>query len=97
MSGFRVILAEMDSLAEKLDAGTGGLDRMDPSPPANAGESIALVAKAIEQLGRASAGVSGGSHSSAEDVREAKATYLRADQTTIDDLVARPWGTDERC
>ncbi len=91
MNGFEVFPDEMDSMADELDSGTGALDRISPPPLANAGESMGVVARALEQLERACAGVAGGLHGSAEDVREAKAEYLRVDESTIAGM-PRPWG-----
>ncbi|GAA2784924.1 hypothetical protein [Saccharopolyspora taberi] len=86
MGGFENVPGEMDILTQTLETGAAGLDGIGPAPVANAGESIGVLADAVARLARASAGVSGGLHHAAEDVRAAKSEYLRADDTGADNM-----------
>jgi hypothetical protein len=80
----------MDALAQSLESGAGALDGISTAPVANAGESVGLVADTIGRLARASAGVSGGMHQAAEEVRAAKDEYLRIDDTGADGMPQPP-------
>ena len=86
MADIRNIAGEVEALARSLEAGTDGLSSMGKAPVANAGESIGILAGAISQLSEASAGVIGGLHQSAEDVRTANAAYQRSDDTAADGM-----------
>lgn len=86
MTDIQVLLGELESLSRKVESGTDSLDAMEPAPVANAGESLAIVAEAIGRFAQVSAGVSGGLHQSADDVRAARDVYARADRDGAGDL-----------
>ncbi|QGK72060.1 hypothetical protein GIY23_05010 [Allosaccharopolyspora coralli] len=80
----------MAGLANQLEGGAAKLDGMQPSPMANAGESLTLLADTIGRLSEASAGASGGLHQIADDVRASREEYLRSDDQGTEGMPQPP-------
>ncbi|MEV0701176.1 hypothetical protein AB0I53_25165 [Saccharopolyspora sp. NPDC050389] len=90
MSDLLNVPGEMEALAQSLESGAAALDEISTAPTANAGESIGIVADAVARLAGASAGVSGGLHQAAGEVRVAKHEYVRSDHTGADGMPQPP-------
>lgn len=81
---------ELTSVASTLEEGAQGLDSLGEPPMANAGESIGIVAQAMGQLMRGSAGVSNGLHRAANDVRSSRDQHVHDDDTARSNLPSGP-------
>lgn len=81
---------EMTSVATTLEQGAQALDELDQAPMANAGESVGIVAQSLGHLMQASAGVNGGLHKAADNVRSSRDQQVRDDDTARNHLPNGP-------
>lgn len=81
MSGIDVDLSVLDDIAQGLDSGASGLERLSGSVPSgvDAGPMTAVIASMVSQVVDSAGNVSVALSASADNVRLARTYYQRAD------------------